>query len=218
MLTFIGVGPGDPELMTLKAYRLIQEADVIALADSRMGNSAVEKIIGNLMEGKTILWLHMPMKGTREDWAQAHDDAARILREKLEEGLNIAYPVLGDPLLYATSGYLVRRLSDRADVEVVPGIPAICAAAAKARLPLAEADEPFVILPGLMPDQKLPACNVAVMKAAGSLSEIAAQLGEREHVLVRNLGMDGEYIGLIDDADPDKRSYFSTVLIKPSEG
>ena len=160
MLRFIGVGPGDPDLMTVKARRLIQAADLIALADSGTGGSAVEGILGNLIADKEILWLPMPMKGVRADWAHAHAEAARMLEERLAQGRDIAYPVLGDPLLYATSGYLIRLLGDREDIEVVPGVPAICAAAAKARLPLAEADEPLLILPGLKPGQALPdGCN-----------------------------------------------------------
>lgn len=213
MLTFIGVGPGDPELMTLKAQRLILEADLIALPDSGMGNSAVGRIVGELIAGKEILKLHMPMKGDRDSWADAHDNAAAILVRHLDAGRNIAYPVLGDPLLYATSGYLIRRLGARPDVEVVPGVPAICAAAARARQPLAEADDPLLILPGLKPGQKLPKGNVAVMKAAGALNEIAAQADGRPCVLVRNLGMQDEYVGAIEGADPEKRSYFSTVLL-----
>ena len=214
MLTFIGVGPGDPELMTLKARRLIREADVIALADSGAGESAVEKILGDLTWGKTILRLNMPMRGDRASWSAAHDAAARLLAERLDAGETIAWPVLGDPLLYATTGYVLARLWDRSDVAVVPGVPAICAAAAAARLPLAEANEPLTILPGLKEGQRLPEGNVAVMKAAGALAEIAAQAGSRRRVMVRNLGMDGEYVGPIEDADPGARSYFTTVLVK----
>lgn len=217
MLRFIGVGPGDPDLMTVKARRLIQAADLIALADSGTGGSAVEGILGNLIADKEILWLPMPMKGVRADWAHAHAEAARMLEERLAQGRDIAYPALGDPLLYATSGYLIRLLGDREDIEVVPGVPAICAAAAKARLPLAEADEPLLILPGLKPGQALPDGNVAVMKAAGALDTIAEQARDRQCVLVRNLGMKDEYVGNIDGADPQKRSYFSTVLIKGTE-
>ena len=90
----------------------------------------------------------------------------------------------------------------------------LCAAAAAARLPLAEADEPLTILPGLRPGQALPQGNVAVMKAAGALDDIAVQAGQRRCVMFRNLGMADEYVGPIEGADASRRSYFTTVLVK----
>lgn len=213
MLSFVGVGPGDPELITLKALRLIREADVVALADTGLGDSAVARILGDALNGKALLRLSMPMKGDRESWADAHIAAARQLAARLDAGESIAYPVLGDPLLYATSGYLLALLKDRYPVQVVPGVAAVLAGASAARLPLAEADEPLTILPGLKPGQALPEGNVAVMKASRCLNEIARQLAGRQHVMLRNLGMPDEYIGPIQDA-PEGRSYFTTVIVK----
>ncbi len=96
MLYFVGVGPGDPELITMKAVRILQEADAIAIPDSGK-DSVVWKIAGKWIEGNPLCHLPMPMKGKREDWEDNHRKAAEILLEWLGKYETITYPVLGDP-------------------------------------------------------------------------------------------------------------------------
>jgi precorrin-2 C(20)-methyltransferase len=216
MLTFVGVGPSDPELVTLKAVWALEAADLIALPDSGAGEGAAEKIASRWITGKERLHLPMPMRGEKEDWREAHRDAARVLMEHLAAGRRIAYPVLGDPLLYATSGYLLKLIRPHYACEVIPGVPAMCAAAAALGAPLAEGREKLTILPGFGEGDQLPEGAVVVLKAGRALDAIRASLYGRSALLAQNLGMPGEYLGQIAGADA-RESYFSTVLIGPGK-
>ena len=215
MITFVGMGPGDPELMTMKAVRAIREADLIAIPDTGLGTSTVSAIAGDLLKGKEVLKLYMPMKGTRDAWRSAHEEAIQILSSHLEQGKNIAYLVLGDPMLYATSSYLAAALRVRFEVKIIPGVTAMCAAAAQLQVPLCENRESLEIRPGYSAGEPLPEYNLVIMKAGRHLREIQAASEGREAYLARNIGMEDEYFGPLEDADPNVRAYFSTVLIKP---
>lgn len=218
MITFVGMGPGDPELMTLAAVRALREADVIAYPETDNGRSVVCAIAGDLMEGKELLPLHMPMVGRRGNWEESHMNAAQALREVLDAGKNVAYPVLGDPMLYATSSYLHRLLAADYDTKVIPGITAMCAAAAAWQTPLCEEREILEVRPGYTEGDSLPDHNVVIMKAGRALDAIETAGEGREMYLARNLGMpEGSYAGPLKDADKDAVSYFSTVLVKPKK-
>ena len=217
MIAFVGVGPGDPELLTLKAVRIIREADVVAVPKSGGGAGAAETIAASLLEGKEVLRLPMPMRGPREAWREAHEQAAIALAERLERGENVAYLVLGDPMLYATSSYLMALLKPRFEVRVVPGVTAMCAAAAELCVPLCEDRETLTILPGFEEGRALPDGSAVIMKAGGHLREILAAGEGREMYLARSIGMEGAYAGPLLEAEADGRAYFSTVLVRPGE-
>ena len=215
MLSFVGVGPGDPDLMTVLAVKTLARADVIAVADSGSGESAVLRIAGPLVEGKPVLKLKMPMR-PGEDWGSAHDRAAETLIKRLRSGAHVAYPVLGDPSLYASSIYLYRRIAPRYPCEIIPGVPAMCAAAAALGAPLAEGRETLTVLPGFFEGDRLPEGAVVVLKAGHALDAIRASLSGRPALLAQNLGMPSEYLGQLIGADA-RESYFSTVLIGPGK-
>lgn len=213
MLSFVGIGPGDPDLMTILAVRALARADVVAIADSGSGDSAVLRIAGPLVEGKPVLKLKIPMR-PGEDWSPAHDRAAETLIKRLRSGAHVAYPVLGDPSLYASSIYLYRRIAPRFPCEVIPGVPAMCAAAAALGAPLAEGRERLTMLPGFSEGDRLPEGAVVVLKAGRALDAIRASLNGRPALLAQNLGMADEYLGQLAGADA-RETYFSTVLIGP---
>ena len=215
MLSFVGVGPGNPELMTVLSIHTLTRADEIAVADSGSGESAVLRIVGPLVAGKPVLSLEMPMR-SGEDWGSAHDRAAEILIRRLRTGVRIAYPVLGDPSLYASSIYLYRRIAPAYPCEIIPGVPAMCAAAAALGAPLAEGRERLTVLPGFSEGDYLPEGAVVVLKAGHSLDAIRASLCGRSALMAKNLGMPGEYLGQLAGTDT-RESYFSTVLIRPGK-
>lgn len=216
-MIFMGVGPGDPELLTLKAVRTLEKADLFALPDSGAKESAVEKIVGQWIKGKRILRLQMPMRGTAADWEKAHEKASRLLMDMLDEGMSVVYPVLGDPSIYASSGYLLKRIKENHSCEVIPGIPAMCAAAARMQMPLCEGREELCIMPGELPDGALPSGNFVVMKAGRKLAVLRERLlkERREGFVVQNLGMDNERIMRIEESMAHEHDdYFTTILIK----
>lgn len=210
MLTFVGVGPGDPELLTLKAVRILNEADAIALPDKGAALRIVERYIGD----KPVLRLNLPMHGNREDWLQAHQSAANLLLEWLERYSNIAYPVLGDPGIYASSSYLMKLVQARQNCSVVPGIPAMCAAAAKLKISLCEQRERLTVLDSFAQGSALPEGNVVVMKGGKQVSALKDAAGARESYAVRNLGMENEWYGPLESLPDEAYSYFTTVLIR----
>ena len=212
MLYFVGVGPGDPELITMKAVRILQEADAIAIPDSGK-DSVVWKIAGKWMEDKPICRLPMPMKGKRDDWAEAHCRAAEILLEWLKEYETIAYPVLGDPGIYASSSYLMKRIAPHHPCKVIPGIPAMCAAAAELGVPLCEQGEALTVI-DRFEKTKLPDGNLVVMKGSRSLERIKTAAAGREAYAVCNLGMENMTVGKLDESPAIPQSYFTTVLVK----
>ncbi len=213
MIAFVGVGPGDPELITLQAVRTLKAAQVVAIADSGT-ESAVLQIAGHYFEEKEVLRLYLPMSGDLRDWEEAHRAAVRELLLYLDAGKDIAYPVLGDPSFYASSSYLMALIPSRYEKTVVPGVPALCATAAALGVPLAQGRERLTILPGLMEGESLPEGNVVVMKAGQHLAALERLATDRTCFLARNVGMQNEYAGLLSEA-PEAYSYFSTVIIKP---
>ena len=169
----IGVGPGDPELMTLKAVRTIRDCDVIVLPVSNreltepllleqneMENRAAGylesctayqiavQIVSELKE-KQILFLPMPMIKDKEKLRKIHARGAEVIEQFLEKGWNLAFLTLGDPTVYSTCMYIEQMIEqDGYQVETVSGIPSFCAAAARLNQPLGEQEDQIHILPG----------------------------------------------------------------------
>lgn len=210
MLTFVGVGPGDPELMTFKAARVLREADAIAVAD----RGAARQIVSELIEGKPILELDLPMRGGRADWEAAHLRAAEQLLAWIERHGNVAYPVLGDPSVYASSSYLMRLIDGRHPCQVVAGVPAMCAAAAALAVPLCEQREALSVLDHFGEGDTLPEGNVVVMKSGRSIDSVRRATRGRKAYAARNLGMANEWMGALDDMPDVDYSYFTTVIVK----
>ncbi|MBB6284288.1 precorrin-2 C(20)-methyltransferase [Geobacillus subterraneus] len=149
----IGVGPGDPELMTVKAYRRLKEADVIAYPKKgRQSKSYAEQIIDAYFapDEKRRLGLHFPMTKDVSVLEPKWNEAADAIWAELAAGRDVAFVTEGDPLLYSTFIHLMNVMKRRypeALIEVIPGISSANAAAARLRLPLADGDEQVAIVP-----------------------------------------------------------------------
>ena len=210
MLYFVGTGPGDKELITLKALRLIKEAEAIVYPDTGMGKSSVLNIISDYTEGKPLYPVSIPMKGGRESWLMAHKAAAERILELSGQYKNLVYPVLGDPGIYASCSYLISLLD--IDCEIIPGISSFCLGAAELKIPLCEQGEKLIIQDSI--SGKLPEDNCVIMKSGRKLSEIKAAAKGREAYALRNLGMDKQWLGRLSDIPEDEYSYFTSVIIK----
>ena len=167
MIYFVGVGPGDPELISIKAVHVLQDVDAIILPDSGK-NSAILPIIEKWIGNKPVHRVAMPMKGTRAQWNEAHAEAVGTILNLLDEYDTIAYPVLGDPGIYASSSYLMKLISSQHSCSIIPGIPAMCAAAAAIGIPLCEQNESLMITDSYSVEQVSDSNNTVFMKSGST--------------------------------------------------
>ncbi len=212
----VGVGPGDPELITLKAVRILQEADVVAVPISGSKKRLALEIAAAYVQGKPLLYLEMPMTSDQEELERCHDAAFEKIGRELDQGHLVAFVTLGDPSLYSTFTYLQRRTQQAGyPVQAVPGVPSFCAVAARAQVPLAEGSEVLTILPAPYETGPFSTGNLVFMKVGRHFDRLYQALGRRldQAVLVEKCGLEGERV--LNPGDGDRpRSYFSTMIVK----
>ena len=221
----IGVGPGDPDLLTLKAKRLIEECDIVAVPVKKTGENSVAL---NIAKGavsipeekvKEILFTMNKDKEKREACRQA---AAEEIMGYLDEGKNIAMLALGDIGIYSTYAYVHKRLIKAGyEVQMISGIPSFCAGASKANISIVEGNEGFGVIPSLKGIDQVEKTldvfdNLVIMKVGNHVKEVydllAARGKEDNAIIISNVGMEGEYVGPL---DPDREyGYFTTMIIK----
>ena len=218
----VGVGPGDPEYMTLKAVRLIRENRVIAVPGQAAKESAAYKIavqaVPELAE-KELVPVYMPMVKDRMLIDAEHRKGAELLKTYLDRGENVVFLTLGDPSIYCTFSYIQHYLeADGYPVELVSGITSFCAAAARLNLPLAEWDEPIHIVPAVhkTEDRLEQDGNYVLMKSASHMKEVKALLlsSGRKVSAVVNCGMENEAVYRSAEEIPDDAGYFSLIIAK----
>ena len=218
----VGVGPGDPELMTLKAVRLIRENDVMALPGKdpretvayRIAAAAVPEIAQ-----KELVPVWMPMIKDRALIDQEHRKAAKLIEGYLDQGKNVVYLTLGDSTVYCTFSYIQHFLeADGYETCLVSGIPSFCAAAARLNVPLCEWDEPLHVLPAVhKTDADLSAPgNYVLMKSASQMKAVKDTLRASGHrvMMVENCGMENERLYRDVEEIPDDAGYFSLIIAK----
>jgi precorrin-2 C20-methyltransferase/precorrin-3B C17-methyltransferase len=162
----VGVGPGDPELLTIKARDVIQAADVIAYPGAQHGRSVARRTAAPyLRESHIEVPLRYPVTTEETDHpggyeaalSEFYDDAAAQLAEHLEVGRDVAVLCAGDPFLYGSYMYLHERLAPRYPTTVIPGVTSFSAAAASAGAPLVRRDDVLTVIPGTLPREELEA-------------------------------------------------------------
>ena len=218
----VGVGPGDPELMTLKACRLIRENRVIAVPGQDPMKAVAYKIAVQAvpeLAGKELLAIDMPMVMDRKKQAEAHRRGAEQIADYLAKGENVVYLTLGDSTVYCTFTYLQHILEEEGyQTELVNGIPSFCAAAARLNIPLVEWNEQLHVVPAAYKtDVELDQPGQYVlMKSASHMKEIKERLKEsgRDVQVVENCSMQDEKIYRSVDEIPDDAGYFSLILAK----
>ncbi len=227
----VGVGPGAADLLTLRAARVLREADVLALprssAEASSSAGAIVRAAVGEVAGQEILPLTFPMTRDPAVRRLALDAALDALASRLEAGKLIAVACEGDPLVYGSFIDLLHAAPARfpgVPVEVVPGITAATAAAAAALVPLADGDGALEILPARRAIAELPRIAASgdaavIYKAGPVLPELAAALAEQglagRAVLVTSATRPDEEIVRGLDADVGKRPYFSLVIVPP---
>lgn len=225
MLYGLGVGPGDPELMTLKAVRLIEECDVVAIPKSGQDINAAYTIAAGAVKNigeKPLLEVEMPMIRDKKKLEESHDAAAAQVMDCLREGKNIAFLTLGDPAIYSTYIYIHERVLEAGyQAQIVPGIPSFCAVAARLNVGLTEANKALHVIPasydGLAKALELPGTKV-LMKSGKSIGSIKRQLMdmEEDHTveMVERCGMEGERVFRCAGDIDENAGYFSLLVVK----
>ncbi|MBQ6400789.1 MAG: precorrin-2 C(20)-methyltransferase [Firmicutes bacterium] len=218
----VGVGPGDPEMMTLKACRLIRENDVFAVPGKEPRESVAYQIavqaVPELAE-KELIPIYMPMTMDRKVQRENHRKGAALIEEVLDQGKNVVYLTLGDSTIYCTFSYLQHILEeDGYRTELVSGIPSFCAAAARLNIPIVEWNEAMHVMPAVHKleaalDQ--PGCYV-LMKSGSHMKEVKELLraSGKDVEMVENCGMDSEKVYRSVEEIPDEAGYFSLIIAK----
>jgi precorrin-2/cobalt-factor-2 C20-methyltransferase len=220
----IGVGPGDPELITLKGLRLLRACPVIAYPAPEEGESLARRIVAPHLRGnQTEIAIRMPLNLERFPAREVYDGAATELGTHLAAGRDVAVLCLGDPFFYGSFMYLFARLAARHAVTVVPGVTSVAAAAAVAGAPLVAGSETLAVIPASLPDaeieRRLAACDSAAIVKLGRhfarLRDLLSRLGLAARArYVEHATMADERRLPLADVAPESVPYFSLSLMR----
>jgi precorrin-2/cobalt-factor-2 C20-methyltransferase len=228
----IGIGPGDPELLTVKAVRLLAESDIIYVPKARTkAESLARKIVAGYVDSEEkFCEIEFTMGKTPEELKRNYDLTAQKIIEDLRQGKKVVYLTLGDPMFYSTYIYLTKALDRNCPdipIETVPGIPSFGAAAALANISLAEKNERIIILPipedlSELKDMLKEYDTLILLKVAKKLVEVIDLLEEcnglDNSVFVSHAGLENQRI----ERDLRKlrtqekdQGYLSIIIVKP---
>lgn len=218
----VGVGPGDPELMTVKAIRLIRENDVIALPGKVPEETTAYQIAVQMvpeLAGKELLPIYMPMVMDQAEQKINHEKGAALIANYLDRGKNVVYLTLGDSSVYCTFSYLQHILEAKGyETALVSGITSFCAAAARVNIPLTEWQEPMHVIPAVhrLEESLDQPGTYVLMKSGSKMKEVKDILRKsgRKVSMVENCGMPDEKVYLDVEEIPDEAGYFSLIIAK----
>ncbi|MCR5757913.1 MAG: precorrin-2 C(20)-methyltransferase [Selenomonas sp.] len=224
----IGVGPGDPELLTVKAIKAIEKVDVLIAPKTEKKDGSVALTVAKpyLKKDVEIVYQVFPMvKGFAENSTDAWEANKQEILALLQAGKNVAFLTIGDPMFYSTYIYVFRLLENEGvDIQTIPGIPAFAAIGSQLGYPIVEGDDVLSIIPATASQEKVEkamqaADNVVLMKVYKNFEDVADMLDKNEMaeqaVLVSRAGLDDEKI--IYDVlahKKDKLNYLSTILTR----
>ena len=221
----VGVGPGDPELLTLKALRLIKDNEVIAVPGKEIQASVAYQIVKGAYEEldeRTLIPVAMPMTKDPQVLKANHDKAADQVESYLKEGKNVVFLTLGDTTVYSTYLYVHKRILERGyEAEIVSGITSFCAVAARLNMGLVEADQPLHVIPATYKAQemdeilKLQGTKV-LMKTGKKMKQVKESIEKsgQKAVMIENCGMPSEKIYRSAEEIPEDSGYYSLIIVK----
>jgi precorrin-2/cobalt-factor-2 C20-methyltransferase len=227
----VGTGPGDPDLLTVKAVRALEEADVVAYFAKRGSNGNARGIVGPHFRET---WIELPLiypvtteihkdsKDYRQAISDFYEESVHKVEEHLEKGRIVAVLSEGDPLFYGSYMHLHVRLADHWPTEVIPGVTAMSGCWSQTGTPIVQGDDILTVLPGTLSEfeltRRLADTDAAViMKVGRNLPKVrkalaATGLLERAIYVERGTMANTSSVRLADKAD-DEAPYFSIVLV-----
>ena len=211
----IGVGPGDKELLTIKAVRAIENSDVVIAPSALEGGEsiALETAKEYIKAGTEVVIKHFPMgKKNRVEKAK---ECYEFIEEKLREGKNVSFLTIGDPYVYSTYIHMLKHMKDRGfHVETVPGITSFCAAASLVDRTLVVGDNPLMILPATRVKDIKDEKYVVIMKVYKKEEEVVNYLEEKgfDYVCVQRVGRDGEKVLTNREDIINSKEYMSLII------
>lgn len=218
----VGVGPGDPELMTLKAVKIIRNCQVLVLPAESKEKCVAYQIVRRAIpeiEDKTTVCLVMPMTKDKDRLEKSHREGTQKVAEVLDAGKDAAFLTLGDPTVYATSMYIYQRIAGmRYRTSIVSGVPSFCAAAAKLGVSLGEKQEQIHIIPASYDVEaaiQLP--GTKILMKAGKKMPVVRQCVKEHHgwaAMVENCGMAEEHLWINAEDMPEHPGYYTLVIVK----
>ena len=219
----LGIGPGDPELITVKAQRLLTTVPVIAYPAPEQGESLARSIVAPLLTGEQEeIAIRMPIEAARFPAQEVYDRAADEIGRHLEAGRDVAVLCEGDPFFYGSFMSLFGRMAERFPVEVVPGVSSLTACAAALAAPLAARNDVLTILPAPLPEADLRARlaageATAVIKLGRhfpKVRQVLDELGLTDNArYIERATMASQRILPLDSVEPGAVPYFSMILV-----
>ena len=219
----LGIGPGDPELITVKALRILRAVPVVAYPAPEHGDSLARAIVADLIPpDRTEVVIRTPMVAARFPAEAVYDRAAVTLGNHLAADRDVAVLCEGDPFFYGSFMYLYARMADRFTVEVVPGVSSLTACAAALGLPLAARNDVLCVVPAPLDaaelKRRLGAADAAAIVKVGrhfaKVCGVLAELGILRHArYVAHATMADQCILPLDSVDPAAVPYFSMILV-----
>lgn len=219
----LGVGPGDPELLTLKAHRLLTGAGVVVYPAPDTGDSFARSIVARYMTPDQVeIPIVIPMRGERFPAQAIYDGAAADIARRLDTGADVVVLCEGDPFFYGSFMYLYERLGTRYPTEIVPGVSSVMASAAALGRPLAARNDVLSIVPAPLGDDEIrrridAADAVAIIKIGRHFGRVGALLEKMNLVgtaaYVERVGLPEQKLMPLAEAIGEEAPYFSMILI-----
>ena len=221
----IGVGPGDPELVTLKAVRIVGECDTVILpAKSKedcIAYGIMKEACGKIAE-KELICMPFPMTKDESRLTAAHEQICLEIKKLLDNGRQVAFLTIGDPTVYSTYQYIHKRVVKGGyEAHIVNGVPSFCAAAARLGIGLVENKEELHVIPASYEIEEslgFPGTKV-LMKAGRKMPYVKQKAGEmgQKIRMVENCGMETEKIYQNVEEIPDDAGYYSLLIMKEEQ-
>ncbi|ACV62175.1 precorrin-2 C20-methyltransferase [Desulfofarcimen acetoxidans DSM 771] len=225
----IGVGPGDPELLTFKAYKALEQTEILCIPKSSGDKESLALSVVSKMLSREFnyLELHFPMSMDAKVLKESWDKAGQAVAECLLQGRSVSFVTIGDPMFYSTYGYLLRYLkNNHPDVETqtIPGITAFSACASYLQIPLVEAEETVAVIPAAYGLDKFRDVldsfdNIVLMKVNRRFDDVLAELEKLglkdKAVFISRVGYPEQYATRdLDSLAGKKLDYMSLIIVQ----